>query len=366
MRKICLIFMFLSVAFGDIVDKFAQECENGDAKICTFLGLSYDTGILNNKLVGLYLRTFLKNECEKGEALDCVIYSNKFDKENIVKFREKELEILLKDCENNDSSACHSLGNRYSLYEHYFDKKLENNKNIAEEFFLKAKKLYEKECENDVAHSCLQIWELTTREMTNRDKDYGEKMLKKAHRIYEKECEQGNNKESCTQRLYNTRDEKIYDKVIYILKQNCKNGHIDSCGTLLYDGYFEDHKTNINRITEQDKEMLMKEYIRYLPISCENNNVKACFRLSRFYKQGKNIEQDIKKSEQLYIKSINLYAKECENGNRSSCMDFGYAINNKTFSEFFVPFEKNKILAKKYYAKACELGETLICKALDK
>ncbi|MDA3047864.1 hypothetical protein [Campylobacter sp. JMF_08 NE1] len=359
MRKICLIFIFLNVAFGDIADKFAQECENGDVKICTLLARSYESGLLNNELPFAYEKVFLKNECEKNDALSCALYTNHFDKKDEPQIWKKALEVEKKECESGSAKGCDYTGHRYDHYEHYFGEKLENNREIAEQYYEKAKGLYEKECKNGVAYSCLQIWELTTRKMMNRDEAYGEKMLEKAHQIYEKECESGiDNIESCIKRIYNPN--KPYKKFIPMLKTNCEKGSLYACKTLL-NSKFYDHQVGKKRLKEKEIQEIRETYLSFLEKSCENGSAEGCLDLSRVYKDFNFGIMDFTKAEQVHKKSINLFAKECDKGDRSSCLAFSRQIGYSS-----IPFEKNENLAKKYYEKACELGETLACKALDK
>ncbi|MBR6952692.1 MAG: hypothetical protein IKI43_07385, partial [Campylobacter sp.] len=85
---------------------------------------------------------------------------------------------------------------------------------------------------------------------------------------------------------------------------------------------------------------------------------------SRAHIEGKFLIQDIQKAKDFFIKSMTLYAKECENENRDSCEAFDLYYNNRAgipVFDFEIPIEKDENLSRKYFLKGCEINNSAYC-----
>lgn len=123
--------------------------------------------------------------------------------------------------------------------------------------------------------------------------------------------------------------------------------------------------------------------IKYLKNSCDKNIAKACYDYANFceidYLKCDNFDK-------YYEKSFDLYKKECENNNYSSCYFlakmyfdgvgtnlseensiklFNFACENKDFKSCYELSKIYEYKAKKYLNKTCELGYDNACKELN-
>ena len=355
MKFFICMFVFFTFSFANITDMFIKECENGNAKICTDLGHSYEYGRLVRMLPSDYYENFTKLKCEQNSAIDCIAYADLYEKTDKANIRKKALNIFINECDNGDINACDNAAKLYYHHEFLFNKKLENSEKIGLEFYMKEKSLYEKECEKDDAYSCMKVYELCNLIL----KTDGQIYLSKAHQIYEKECESGNTK-SCIERLKHEEDNEITTKIFGILKDSCNNGDLDSCDLQQYEisSYFT--KT----ISENDKNEIIKNYLNLAFNACENKNALACLRLGKAYINGEFLTKDIEKAKDFFIKSMTLYAKECENENRDSCKTFDLYYNNRAsipVFDFEIPIKKDENLSRKYFLKGCEINNSAYC-----
>jgi len=338
---------------------YHKACYSGSGDTCYNLGMTYYNGLFNivkNKNKALNL---MKDACDLDYAKGCsavgFIYNEDTD---FIQKKSEGISFYAKGCELGDGDGCNNLGYIYEkgkevkqdykkaikLYDNAcrFDSiagcislgTMYSNGNGVEQNYQKAMDIFNLLCELNILKGCnnLGVMYLNGQGI--------EQNYQKAIELFTKTCNQ-NNAQGCFNlgEIYNEKNgiKQNYKYAINFYDKSCSLGLIEGC-TATGIAYITQSETNQNFIKALD----------YFNMACSNGDSIACYNLGILYHYGKGIEQD-------YNSATVFYSKACDSGYIKGCFSLGTMYMNG------LGVERNEREAIKFYKKACDLNHGGSC-----
>ena len=307
---------YSGMSFSTIREQFKQGCSYGDGIGCNNLENIFKiTGEINKN-------SYYKRSCKLGNSLGCYNYLELIYRGDILYNKDevsKALNILDKNCKNNDTSSCTKLGTLYTDYrkiisyddkkaEKYFKKScylddMEGCNNLAYYIYEKRdhdyinsyNNLY-KACIMGFSASCIHIGFYHIDGVSGIEKNsyYGFSFHKKACKLDKKLCFKLGS--------YHYQKNKNYAEYLY--KDGCRQKDGKSCYFLA--SFYEEHSK------EKESKKYYNSSIKLLKESCKKNDLFSCSTLGYAYRYGRGVKKNIKKAK-------NFYQKACKLGDKNSC-----------------------------------------------
>ncbi len=251
--------------------------------------------------------------CKQGYALACFfleeVYLSMDDKVQALSFREDGIEIEKKSCNRGTPQSCFSLA-----------EKAEKGSNEAKELYKKAKSLFTRSCAMKNRDSCFSLAEL----------DFGDAMDSDVQGMAE-------------------------DKAIYLRAQACNYGDALAC-TKCGDAYRE--RVGENKDMNKANEFYSKA-LRLYDASCRNSNSEGCISAGLMYSSGL-VEGGAGKAMEYYNKAISSYENLCRKKMPNACYSLGVMYYEGKTVE--ADLEK----AQDILNKGCAVGSSDSCNLLEK
>lgn len=305
------------------VELFTKACDNNHSKGCLNLGIMYQNG-QGTRQNFLEAGKFYKKACEHKDAKACSNLGHLYEKGvGVIQNIKKAVALYTQACEGGITEGCSNLGYMY-----------ENGEGVDKNY-TKALELYTKVCDNDDMIGCNNLAFMY-------ENGQGTKVdTKKTVEFFRKACD-GNMYESCSSLGYfyeNGEGIKMNNsEAVVLYTKACDGENIEGCYNLA--GMYQSGR-GIGKSTSKAFKLYTK--------SCENGIPEGCSKVAYMYEKGDGIKVNKKKASQ-------LYKKACEGKDASGCCSLGFIYENK----------KKISEAKKFYGKACDLGENLGCEGFTR
>ncbi len=347
MKKIIfysMIFLVLRTgANAGMVDTFMDACEGGNMQGCYQAGVVYWTGEGAGKNIEV-ARSLLEISCDGGFDDACVALRT-IDEQSKETSRvqqdmqvsssvgSSDADVLAADirayknnCIKGDMASCYQVGTTYDG-----TNGVKYNLNLAKQFF-------DLSCEGGYHRAC---GDLAAVYMKEKFRDY-----KKAQYFAKIACDK-EKENGCLVlgRMYNNNDyltknqvlaKQYFSKALKYSLKNCSQSIGSACddAAWLYD-------TDVLGV--KDKEKAKQFYAK----ACRLDSLDGCLSMAAIYESSR----DMKKAVELYRKVCERYGGMC-----------GYLATLYQYGDGNL--KKDPVLAKKYYRKACELGDEAACKEI--
>lgn len=312
-KKIATDFYKGAVSF------YQKACDLKNAEACNEL-----SSIYHKDYEGEYKDIVVKNLIKADEYFNLYV---EYDEKN---------QLFIKDCAENNPTACHSLANAYS-YSNGGWRSVSEQKGKAVEF-------YEKACNLKDNRSC--------GELVSIYKDAGD--LTRAYEFYDKEMEyyQPENSKKCKANdgegcyLWGKNYDSFYNPFEKDDKRNLskRNELYQKACDLKYGKAC----IKLGSIYEKGDEKDIKQAVKFYEKACEINDSQGCVNAGILHKKGEGITQN-------FSKAANLYKKACELEHSAGCNNLAILYENGE------GVGKNTNNAKKFYNKACRMGSSKAC-----
>lgn len=204
----------------------------------------------------------------------------------------------------------------------------------ADENYVRALTIYEKECADGDAKSCYEVGDIY-----QHGKGVDSSPIK-AGEFYQKACDSGIAAGCTDLGFLHSRGlgfEKNYEKAYDFYSQGCRGGHARGCGNV---GFLYRNGYGI----KQD----LSKAAAYYGKACDGGFAKTCYYLGNMYQGGKGVEQD-------NTKAARSHQQACDLGHAGGCTDIGYLYENG----FGV--EKDYTKSFRFYRKGCDGGNAVGC-----
>lgn len=323
-------------------DLLEQGCQGGSAKGCGHLGGMYYSGDGAEKDDAKVLR-YSKKACEGGFGDGCAslgaIYRWSI---GVARDDKKALDYAKKGCKLGSPAACSDLAVRY---EHGLGLKKISKK--AKANHARALELATDECDDGDPESCNFIGDLYAQGL-------GTKLnYAKASRFYRQSCD-GGSPTGCgrlADLLHNGLGvDKDLNAARELYSNACDRNVHDACSNLAYmmdqgEGYLLPDPASAANLQRR---------------ACEHDRPAACYMLGSLLKAGRATPQAPNEAAVAIARSFELFDNYCKGNDANACTWTGYILE--------VGVMRTATLAevKKYYKKACDLGNTAGCEALSR
>lgn len=309
--------------FFKAVELFNIACENNNAKGCYNLAIMYHKG-QGTRQDYLMAAKLYKKACLQGDARGCSNLGFLYEKgEGVSQDNIKASEFYTKACDGGITEGCSNLG---YMYENGYGV----DKNMR-----KAIELYTKVCDSDEAIACYNLGiTYENGQGVNVDKV-------KAVELYAKACD-GGITDGCTSLGYMYENGEGIgvdkNKAAELYRKSCNEGDAKGC---YYHAVLHYRGIGIARNYEKA--------IEYYTKACNGDVYEGCDNLGYMYENGEGVS--VNKDQ-----AVELYAKACDGGSAGGCCSIGFIYESNN----------NIPKAKKFFGKACDLGENIGCESFSR
>ncbi|PCH63407.1 MAG: hypothetical protein COC09_05985 [Gammaproteobacteria bacterium] len=356
---------------------FEKACDYGDSHSCSSLGDIYyfaEPNPSNDQLKQDREKAmlFFQKGCDLAKKDTCsVVETYRKDQTNAQAAQETQnesIEINQVACDNGDMQSCLNLAKVH--YNSGWG--IKGDYNVSQGI-----ELFEKACNGGIAESCYNLSEYYRFGGKNRrakDIDKSQQLINaacdsgyqeacdtiasreksttdsKSFTQSTKTCDEGNSK-GCFNLakfyltggiLGNKGVRKDVPRALTLYETACRGDIVESCieFSKLYQSPIDTNK----RPSHSDAANMLK-------IACGLNSQEGCFKLGKFYSEGKGVEKN-------FVEAANLYKKACDNKLEDGCISLGWAYLKGS------GVTQNTTTGRNFLDKSCNDGNDNTCQSL--